>query len=1040
MKRLYGIFVILLFGIDFIFGQSVKSDSLFHVGMEQYNEHKYELAIKTFNYVKELDILENGNEFYRNFYADWWISSSYLQMGDSAKAESISDYYDTCPIDRILVRQSDSLACLAQKYFEENNAEKALLYINESILIEKRFYHNTSFFLNSISNAIYYYVKSENNLIDDILPLVEDGCLIINTIPDSKQSVIIKYNFYYLAALYYNKKGDFGKCKKILESFKNDINCYRTYSKTQYYEKLIITCFHPVKDAYLQEDYNYVEEVLDLQSYLYGSDSPNLLRFLIEKISWLFGTGNKSEAIATSLRSLEIIKQLDFSQESNYDFLKYLYVIAHVLYNEDILDKAEYAVKMYLYYIKQNKLKGGYQMAILYGKILKQQNRYYDALRYMQKALSVISRKSHDNKEYIDLLLNIADCYHNLGQQKELFDVNKELDNIAEQLDLQDPESYYRIKQFLISTLYKYSNKQNEAYKKAKKIYDKLLHEDREFSLRARYTELFAMSVGLGDFYKTGNYSSLYNSSRVLNTLFGFMNQVYSIDQQENLLHDKFSLNNMLDDVICNMNNVPEANMMLFDGRLLLSGYLLDSERQFKQFIKNSGNIQLIELYHDYLEDCKNIYKIENISSRVKDSIENIAVIKLRKLSEECNKLGYKNEDVNIHWEDVQKCLGPKDLAVDFITYNSKTPENIYIALLLSKNYKFPIFHYICSQKDLNSYMTNGVADYAKLSEVIWSSLQDKIKNYDNIYFVPSGDLYKLPIESFLESKRVYRLSSLRELTRNQGAKPIKNAVIYGGLNYSADASVLIDNAKKYSNDRDIKEDIFRECRCVRESSISLPYLVGTKKEAESIYNLFSYKNDEIIDTKLFLYNEGTETSFKSLSGKNIDIIHIGTHGYYNDDKYLGSNTNTDNWSMIASGLLFAGAEKTINGIDLPKDVDDGLLTPLEISCMDLSEMDLITLSACNTALGKITSDGVSGLQLGFKKAGVKSMIMSLWNVDDEATQILMTEFYSNWLEKKMTKHDALENAKECVRTNKTHPQWSDPKYWAAFILLDGLN
>ena len=65
---------------------------------------------------------------------------------------------------------------------------------------------------------------------------------------------------------------------------------------------------------------------------------------------------------------------------------------------------------------------------------------------------------------------------------------------------------------------------------------------------------------------------------------------------------------------------------------------------------------------------------------------------------------------------------------------------------------------------------------------------------------------------------------------------------------------------------------------------------------------------------------------------------------------------------------------------------------------------------------------------------------MSLWNVDDEATQILMTEFYSNWLEKKMTKHDALENAKECVRTNKTHPQWSDPKYWAAFILLDGLN
>ena len=63
---------------------------------------------------------------------------------------------------------------------------------------------------------------------------------------------------------------------------------------------------------------------------------------------------------------------------------------------------------------------------------------------------------------------------------------------------------------------------------------------------------------------------------------------------------------------------------------------------------------------------------------------------------------------------------------------------------------------------------------------------------------------------------------------------------------------------------------------------------------------------------------------------------------------------------------------------------------------------------------------------------------MSLWKVDDDATRLLMTEFYKHWMSG-MSKHDALEKAKQAVRT---HPgkDWSDPKYWAAFILLDGVS
>ena len=134
---------------------------------------------------------------------------------------------------------------------------------------------------------------------------------------------------------------------------------------------------------------------------------------------------------------------------------------------------------------------------------------------------------------------------------------------------------------------------------------------------------------------------------------------------------------------------------------------------------------------------------------------------------------------------------------------------------------------------------------------------------------------------------------------------------------------------------------------------------------------------------------------------------------------------------------LLASAANYLYGIGSSPVGDDGVLTALEISHLDLTNVNLVTLSACETGLGDITGDGVFGLQRGFKKAGAQSILMSLWKVDDEATCMLMTEFYRSWIGGKTTKHDALEKAKQTVRSHK-EKGWDDPKYWAAFILLDG--
>ena len=71
--------------------------------------------------------------------------------------------------------------------------------------------------------------------------------------------------------------------------------------------------------------------------------------------------------------------------------------------------------------------------------------------------------------------------------------------------------------------------------------------------------------------------------------------------------------------------------------------------------------------------------------------------------------------------------------------------------------------------------------------------------------------------------------------------------------------------------------------------------------------------------------------------------------------------------------------------------------------------------------------------------AGAECILMSLWKVDDEATCFLMTEFYRNWIGEGKTKHAALEAAKQAVRSKK-NKGWDKPEYWAAFILLDGLD
>jgi CHAT domain-containing protein len=141
--------------------------------------------------------------------------------------------------------------------------------------------------------------------------------------------------------------------------------------------------------------------------------------------------------------------------------------------------------------------------------------------------------------------------------------------------------------------------------------------------------------------------------------------------------------------------------------------------------------------------------------------------------------------------------------------------------------------------------------------------------------------------------------------------------------------------------------------------------------------------------------------------------------------------------SLAQSGLLLAGANTTLLADAVEEDKDDGVLYASELATINLHKAKVLVLSACETALGDLSfSEGVFGLQRGFKLAGGKSIVMSLWKIDDMATMVFMCSLYNNI--KTMPLNEAFNAARMDLRM-VDDGRWDNPEFYNAFILLDAI-
>lgn len=501
----------------------------------------------------------------------------------------------------------------------------------------------------------------------------------------------------------------------------------------------------------------------------------------------------------------------------------------------------------------------------------------------------------------------------------------------------------------------------------------------------------------------------------------------------------------------------PRYAGIAYDNQLFYKGALFQSAEAVKRSIQESGNPTLISQWNELNDLRKQIVKLQESDPKSEqlNEYEQRAEQLEKTLTQSSAVYRENQQHWNTKWQDVQRALQTKEVAIEFASILRHTGEVQYCALVLRKEDTYPQLIPLFEERELKDILRtqtpDELYDYAKsgwrLSTAIWTKILPCLHYGDTVYCAATGVLHQIAIETLPLSEtqsiqsmfHIVRVSSTRELAMRHGVPQHTSAALYGGIYYDMDMDDLLAQSESYST-RGMVASRYAVDKPMRDG---FSYLQGTKREVEQIDAIM-----QPTSVKVTVYSGGTanEESFKALSGQHTSILHIATHGFYwtdetaREQRYFTQrsasmrNQDLPIDPLNRSGLLFAGANIVLRGhsAELPENVQDGILTAKEISLLDLRGADIVVLSACETGKGEITGDGVFGLQRAFKMAGAQTILMSLWSVDDAATQLMMTAFYRYWIMQHMNKREAFLHAQTEVK--QRYPQ---PSYWAAFILLD---
>lgn len=645
------------------------------------------------------------------------------------------------------------------------------------------------------------------------------------------------------------------------------------------------------------------------------------------------------------------------------------------------------------------------------------------------------SRLGKDNPQYAEVLKNVAvlsisqkkydAAFSSLTQAEAIWRAktgSKNNINAASIFTLTG-DVYYQMKNY---------TKAEDLYNNAKNIYEK-------YFSRAHPEYVKILSKLAKVYYMEKDYKRSKRSiEEALNDYDLFIKQYFpALSEREkakywNTMKGDFEFYNTL--AFGQLDDFRDLAGKVYNYQLLTKALLLSSSIKIRERILNSKDETLKAAYNTWVQKKEFLTNALSMSSEqlIQNSIDPAAlgteVEKLeRELSEKSELFGTSFESKKITYENVQKSIGKNDVAVEMVRYryfnHDFTDSIIYVAMYVKNDNARPkvielpeghrmetrFFHYyrnsiISKLPDAFSY------------KVFWEPIQKEIGQYATIYFSPDG---------------IYNLINLEAIPTPDGKYVIDNSNI-----------VIVSNTKDLYLRKQKKREVssntatmFGNPRFYLASTDSrtIADLPGTETEVNELEELLKQKGWK---TSEYVETSATEERVKELESPK--IFHIATHGFStpaiseDDAKQMTQSEAqlTEN-PLLKTGLLLKGAGDLLNKTKYNYNLESGILTAYEAMSLNLDKTDLVVLSACETGLGEVSNgEGVYGLQRAFLVAGAKVLIMSMFKVDDQATQKLILNFYKKWLTTGNMRQSFVDAKKEL------RIEYPEPINWGAFMMI----
>ncbi|MFT6136603.1 MAG: CHAT domain-containing protein/Flp pilus assembly protein TadD [Cyclobacteriaceae bacterium] len=539
--------------------------------------------------------------------------------------------------------------------------------------------------------------------------------------------------------------------------------------------------------------------------------------------------------------------------------------------------------------------------------------------------------------------------------------------------------------------------------------------------------------------------------------------------------------------VIENRSEDPDLLGKMYDYQLATKGLIFYATNKVRESILGSGDSLLIGQYETWIsqkESLAQLFSSSELEADIRtfkiDSLTSAANQLEKQLSEASSVFASNFASQDLTWRDVKATLKPGEAAIEIIRFRDFDPESggaftdeVYYAALIVKHdtEEAPELvvmrnglqmetKYLSNYRNAIKYQMNEVYSY----RLFWRPLSNKLEGIDKLFFSPDGVYNQISIYTLqnpatkqftIDEFEFQLVTNTKDLIAVTGAKSKATgdaSYLFGYPNYnlggatqqSADegeqrslgrgvsrgargSSGNLDDLALESLPRGIRGNLLR----YMGAGAGMPMLPGTLKEVSLIDSL--YGNSDF-KTTVFMDDRALEERIKEV--KNPKTLHIATHGFFLEEQAESSGNEDKHVTnpMLRSGLIMAGANSYIRDGEILSEEDlkdDGILTAYEAMNLNLDETELVVLSACETGLGEVKNgEGVFGLQRAFKVAGADAIIMSMWTVDDAATQELMTIFYEEWLSGK-TKAEAFNMAQKRLKD-----KWKKPYYWGAFVMI----